>query len=73
MHLRNWWDNVVTIGPLLGHHPNASKSWLVLKPIEEEKARHVFENTNIKATIEEKVTLVATSEVKVVRLIMLKN
>ena len=54
MHLRNWWDNVVTSAPLLGYHPNASKSWLVVKPIEEEKARKIFEDTNIKVTIEGK-------------------
>ena len=51
MHLRNWWNNVVTFGPLLGYHPNASKSWLVVKPIEEEKSRQIFEDTNIKVTI----------------------
>ena len=37
MHLRNWWDNVVTFGPLLGYHPNASKLWLVVKRIEKIK------------------------------------
>ena len=53
MHLRNW-NNVVTFGPLLGYHPNASKSWLVVKPIEEEKARQIIEGTNIKVTTEGK-------------------
>ena len=52
MHLRNWWNNVVTFGPLLGYHPNASKSWLVVTPIEEE--RQIFEDTNIKVTTESK-------------------
>ena len=36
MHLRNWWDNVVTFDPLLGFiQMHRSR----IKPIEEEKAR----------------------------------
>ena len=45
-----------------------------IKPIEEEKARQIFEDNIIKVTIDqEKVTLGATSEVRGVRPIMLKN
>ena len=44
----------MTSAPLLGYHPNASKSWLVVKSIEEEKARKIFEDTNIKVTIDGK-------------------
>ena len=53
----------MTFGPMLGYHPNALKSWLVVKPTEEEKARQIFEGTNIKVTTKAKVILVATSEV----------
>ena len=70
MHLRNWWDNVVTFDPLLGFiQMHRSR----IKPIEEEKARQIFQDNNIEVTIEEKVTLEATSEVRGVRPIMLKN
>ena len=51
-HLRRWWDNIVIVGPKLGHYPNVSKSWLVVKPIKEEKARQIFRDTNIKVTTE---------------------
>ena len=53
-HLRSWWDNVVTFGPMLGYHPNASKSWLVVKTTEEEKPRRIFQDTSIKITTEGK-------------------
>ena len=51
-HLRRWWDNIVIVGPKLGYYPNGSKSWLVVKPIKEEKARQIFRDTNIKVTTE---------------------
>ena len=55
MHLRNWWNNVVTFGPLVGYHPNASKSWLVVKPQKKKKQdKYIFEDTNIKVTTEGK-------------------
>ena len=49
-HLRRWSDNIVIVGPKLGYYPNGSKSWLVVKPIKEEKARQIFRDTNIKVT-----------------------
>ena len=51
-HLRRWWDNIVIVGPKLGYYPSGSKSWLVVKPIKEEKARQIFRDTNIKVTTE---------------------
>ena len=50
--LRRWWDNIVIVGPKLGYYPNGSKSWLVVKPIKEEKERQIFRDTNIKVTTE---------------------
>ena len=46
IHLRTWWDNISTYGPPLGYFPNASKTWLVVKP------RRVFDNTGIKITVD---------------------
>jgi hypothetical protein len=51
-HRRRWWDNIVIVGPKLGYYPSGSKSWLVVKPIKEEKARQIFRDTNIKVTTE---------------------
>ena len=30
--LREWWNELCTVGPSFGYHPNPSKSWLILKP-----------------------------------------
>ena len=43
---------------MLGHNPNASKSWLVLKPTSEEKAREIFGRTNINITTDARKDLV---------------
>ena len=50
--LRRWWDNIVSCGPNLEYNPNASKSWLVVKPQAQEKARGIFGGTNINITTE---------------------
>ena len=46
------WDNIVSCGPKLGYNPNASKSWLVVKPQAEEKAREIFGGISINITTE---------------------
>ena len=45
LELRRWWDNIVLWGPNynLGYNPNPSKSWLVIKPTVEAKAREILE------------------------------
>ena len=43
---------------MLGHNPNASKSWLVLKPTSEEKAREIFGRTNINIATDARKDLV---------------
>ena len=52
INLRLWWDNIFTFGPLLGYYPNASKTWLVVKPQLLSEARRIFEGTGIKITVE---------------------
>ena len=46
LELQHWWDNIVSCGPKLGYNPSASKSWLVVKPQAEEKAREIFGGTS---------------------------
>ena len=29
--LRHWWDHLVELGPDYGYHPNAPKTWLIVK------------------------------------------
>ena len=50
IQLKSWWDNVLHYGPLIGYHPNASKSWLVVKEESYEQANEIFGNTNINIT-----------------------
>ena len=50
LELRRWWDNIVLWGPKLGYNPNALKSWLLVKPTTEEKAREMFGGTSINIT-----------------------
>ena len=35
----------ITIGPLMGYHPNGSKTHLIVKPELQEHANHIFECT----------------------------
>jgi hypothetical protein len=50
--LRNWWFQIIQKGPLLGYHPNAQKSWLVVKPEYLEDAKTVFYGTGVNITSE---------------------
>ncbi len=43
-----WWDNIVEYGPLLGYHPCADKSWLILKPDLLQQTNHVFSETDVR-------------------------
>ena len=52
LELRRWWDNIVNCGPKLGYNPNASKSWLIVKPEVQTKAREIFRGTKINITTE---------------------
>ena len=50
--VRDWWNRILEHGPLLGYHPNAAKSWLVVKPDKMEAARLAFDGTGIQITDE---------------------
>ena len=49
-NLRSWWDQLSAIGPQYGYHPNASKTFLVVKDEYEDEAKTVFGDTNISVT-----------------------
>ena len=48
--LHNWWLQITKKGPLLGYHPNAEKSWLVVKPGQLDEARKIFKDSGVKIT-----------------------
>jgi len=50
--LRQWWDLLVQVGPSFGYHPNASKTWLVVKPDHLQEARVVFDGSGVQITAE---------------------
>ena len=50
--LRNWWDDLKMNGPLFGYYPEATKTWLITKPMYEDKARQMFPDVNV--TIEDR-------------------
>ena len=43
----DWWRFLQLNGPALGFFPDASKTWLVVKPEFEQKARELFPDVNI--------------------------
>ena len=57
--IRVWWKELIVTGPVLRYYPNAGKCWLVVKPVEEETARTIFEQTAINITTEGQKHLVA--------------
>ena len=57
-----WWSKLLRHGPSMGYYPNASKSWLVVKPMEHlQKAEQIFKGTNIKIITDGKKTTVKAS------------
>ncbi len=48
--LRAWWDRTVKSGPAFGYYPKASKSWLIVKPEELERAKEIFRGTEVNIT-----------------------
>ena len=55
--LKEWWDRIEIVGPLLGYYPKASKSWLVVKEERLEEARVLFTETKINITTEGRIYL----------------
>ena len=47
--LRDWWCDLKDKGPLLGYCPNASKTWLIVKPDHLERAQEQFPDINVTA------------------------
>ena len=45
--LLKWWNDLKMNGPLFGYYPEATKTWLVVKPAYEERARELFSDVNI--------------------------
>ena len=45
--VRQWWDNLLNIGPHYGYFPKASKTWLIVKSDYEEAAKEMFKDVNI--------------------------
>lgn len=50
--LRKRWDLLCTSGPKYGYHPNASKSFLIVKELFVNEARRGFKDTNVIITSE---------------------
>eukprot|EP00117_Sycon_ciliatum_P027087 scpid42792/ scgid5532/ len=50
--VRHWWDLLTDLGPHFGYHPNAAKTWLVVKPSSLPEAQEIFSGTGIKITAE---------------------
>ena len=53
-HLKAWWDRISAVGPDYGYHPNASKTWLIVKEASLEEATAVFQGTGVSITAEGK-------------------
>ena len=50
--LKEWWDKIVALGPQVGYHPNARKSFLIVKPEHYEHAVQTFNGTDVIVTKE---------------------
>ena len=50
--LRRWWDLLVRIGPNYGYYPNASKTWLIVKPDSLLWAQTAFKESGVSITSE---------------------
>ena len=48
--LQNWWNSISSIGPSFGYFANDTKTWLITKPSLEDKAKRLFDDTNVNIT-----------------------
>ncbi|XP_062507224.1 uncharacterized protein LOC134183654, partial [Corticium candelabrum] len=49
-NVRQWWSAIVEHGPTFGYHPNATKTWLIVKENLMEEGRKVFCDTSVNIT-----------------------
>ena len=66
--IKHWWELVTTYGPKVGYHPNASKSFLIVKPQHYNRAVDAFRGSDVKVTAEGQRHLgavIGTSEFKI--------
>ena len=52
--LKYWWDQLCELGPKFGYLPQVLKSWLIIKPEVEEKAKTTFQGSGAQITTEGK-------------------
>ena len=52
--LKTWWDDIEKTGSDYGYHPNASKTWLIVKENHLEAAKAAFQGTEVQITTEGK-------------------
>ena len=48
--LLQWWKQFLSLGPLYNYHPNAAKTYLIVKPQLYDLAKHLFQDTNVQIT-----------------------
>ena len=51
-NIRRWWDQLNQKGPGYGYYPNASKTWLLVKPSVQDRARELFGDSGVNITID---------------------
>ena len=53
-NLKSWWNKLSLYGPAFGYHPNASKTYLVVKQEHMTNAQELFVDTDVHITIQGK-------------------
>ena len=52
LELRAWWGTLIAQGQGFGYHPNACKTHLIVKEQFFDKAKRLFEGTNVNITVQ---------------------
>ena len=47
---RQWWNHLVSVGPAFGYYANASKTWLLTKDEHLDRAKTLFQDTEVNIT-----------------------
>ena len=56
-----WWDHLSIVGLKYGYHPNASKTFVLVKSSSEHKARQMYAGTDVSIYVDGRHHLGATS------------